>query len=61
MNTAKISGAAKANDTSVISNNQQMKMSAPAGILGYDKMFKIILIGESATGKTSIVNRFVEN
>lgn len=31
-----------------------------AGLSGYDRLFKIILIGQSATGKTSIVNRFVD-
>ena len=31
------------------------------GVVEYDKIFKIILIGSQATGKSSLVNRFIED
>ena len=31
------------------------------GVVEYDKIFKIILIGSAATGKSSLVNRFIED
>jgi len=34
--------------------------SRPSELHNYERMFKIILIGIAATGKTSIINRFVD-
>ena len=36
------------------------KGSKPSELHNYERMFKIILIGIAATGKTSIINRFVD-
>lgn len=39
-----------------------LKQSLPlVGVVEYDKIFKIILIGSQATGKSSLVNRFIED
>ena len=49
---------------SLKSNNPELSSKASialSGISGYDRLFKLIMIGSSNTGKTSILNRFVEN
>ena len=46
--------------SSVASHPIQKQSLATDQLQEYDKMFKIILIGQAATGKTSIINRFVD-